>query len=274
MPAILDKIILSKKEGIKRNKEVIPLEEIQRLIPNLPPTKDFKAAISQARNRRAFQIKIIAEIKKASPSRGVIREDFDPVEIAKIYERNGASAISVLTEERYFLGSLDYLKAVRGITRLPLLCKDFIIDPYQIYQAKFYGADAVLLITSILESSKLKEFIKIAKGLSLAPLVEVHTINELKKALKTEPEIIGINNRNLKTFMTDIQTTFKLLPFIPQDTIVISESGFNNRKDLTRFKGKRIHAFLIGEALIREKDIAKKLRELLLSKSRKVNLLI
>lgn len=266
MPPILDEIVASKKEGIERNKRAIPLQEIQRLILDLPPTKDFKAAISHPEKKRGFHIKIIAEIKKASPSRGTIREDFDPVAIARVYERNGVSAISVLTEEKFFLGSLEYLKAVRGVTKLPLLCKDFIIDPYQIYQARYYRADAVLLITALLELKKLKEFVTIAKGLSLAPVVEVHTVSELRKALKAESEIIGINNRNLKTFKTDMQTTLKLLPFIPCETLIISESGFENREDITRFRGKRINAFLIGEALMREKDIAKKLRELLLSK--------
>jgi indole-3-glycerol phosphate synthase len=264
MPALLDKIIAAKKGEVKRNKEVLPLKEIQRLIPDLPPTRDFKAAISQSEKKRGVHFKIIAEIKKASPSKGILREDFNPVEIAKIYEKNGASAISVVTEEKFFLGSLNYLKAVRGVTKLPLLCKDFIIDPYQIYQARRYGADAVLIITALLELGKLKELVKVAKELSLTPVVEVHNVRELKKALKAEPEIIGINNRNLKTFKTDIQTTVKLLPFIPSDTVVISESGFYHQEDLTRLQGERINAFLIGEVLMREKDIAKKLRELLL----------
>ena len=264
MPAFLDKIVASKKEDVERAKRRLPLKELKRLIPDLPPTRNFKDALSQQRGRRKFPVRIIAEIKKASPSKGIIREDFDPLQIARIYERNGASAISVLTEERFFLGSLNYLKAVRGVTRFPLLCKDFIIDPYQIYQARYYGADAVLLITALLEFNKLRDYVRLAKRLSLAPVVEVHTTSELREALKAGSEIIGINNRNLKTFKTDIRTTMKLLPAIPGDTMVISESGFENREDLAQFQGKRINAFLIGEALMREKDIAKKLRELLL----------
>jgi len=264
MPAFLDKIVASKKEDVERAKRGLPLKELKRLIPDLPPTRNFKDALSQQRGRRKFPVRIIAEIKKASPSKGIIREDFDPLQIARIYERNGASAISVLTEERFFLGSLNYLKAVRGVTRFPLLCKDFIIDPYQIYQARYYGADAVLLITALLEFNKLRDYVRLAKRLSLAPVVEVHTASELREALKAGSEIIGINNRNLKTFKTDIRTTMKLLPAIPGDTMVISESGFENREDLAQFQGKRINAFLIGEALMREKDIAKKLRELLL----------
>ena len=264
MPAFLDKIVASKKEDVERAKRRLPLKELKRLIPDLPPTRNFKDALSQQRGRRKFPVRIIAEIKKASPSKGIIREDFDPLQIARIYERNGASAISVLTEERFFLGSLNYLKAVRGVTRFPLLCKDFIIDPYQIYQARYYGADAVLLITALLEFNKLRDYVRFAKRLSLAPVVEVHTASELREALKAGSEIIGINNRNLKTFKTDIRTTMKLLPAIPGDTMVISESGFENREDLAQFQGKRINAFLIGEALMREKDIAKKLRELLL----------
>ena len=264
MPAFLDQIVASKKEDVERCKKGVPLKEIQRLIANLPPTGDFKAALSQSRERRKFPVRIIAEIKKASPSKGIIREDFDPLEIARIYERNGASAISVLTEERFFLGSLNYLKAVRRITKLPLLCKDFIIDPYQIYQARYFGADAVLLITAILEPNDLRDLVKTAEGLSLSPVVEVHNLSELRKALKADAEIIGINNRDLKTFRTDIRTTMRLLPHMPGNTVTISESGFENPEDLARFQGKQINAFLIGEALMREKDIAKKLRELLL----------
>ena len=265
MPDILDKIVRAKESEIERIKRITPIKEMKRLISNLPPTKDFKAAISQAKRKREFQIKVIAEIKKASPSRGIIREDFDPVKIAKIYEKNGAAAISVLTEEKFFLGKLEYLKAVRDVTKLPLLCKDFFIDFYQIYQARLFGADAILLITALLESQKLEELIDLANSLSLAPVVEVHTVKELKRALKARPEIIGINNRDLKTFKTDIRTTFRLLPHIRPNTMVISESGFYNRNDLTDFVGTRVNAFLIGDALMREKDIAKKLRELLLS---------
>jgi indole-3-glycerol phosphate synthase len=264
LPALLDKIVASKRGEVERNKKSLPLREIQKLLPDLRPPEDFKAAISRSGAIRGVSIRIIAEIKKASPSKGVIREDFNPVEIARIYENNGASAISVLTEETYFQGSLNYLKAVRRVTKLPLLCKDFIIDPYQIYQARVSGADAVLLITAILEPGMLRDFINRAHDVSLAPVVEVHTARELKKALKAEAEIIGINNRNLNTFKTDVQTTVKLLPFIPDGIMVISESGFYTREDLARVQQGRINAFLIGEALMREKDIAKKLRELLL----------
>jgi indole-3-glycerol phosphate synthase len=264
LPALLDKIVASKRGEVERNKKSLPWREIQKLLPDLHPPRDFRAAISRPGSGGA-SVRIIAEIKKASPSKGVIREDFDPVEIARIYENNGASAISVLTEETYFQGSLNYLKAVRRVTKLPLLCKDFIIDPYQIYQARVSGADAVLLITAILEPGMLRDFINRAHDVSLAPVVEVHTARELKKALKAEAEIIGINNRNLNTFKTDVQTTVKLLPFIPDGIMVISESGFHTREDLARVQQGRINAFLIGEALMREKDIAKKLRELLLS---------
>ncbi|MCX5886058.1 MAG: indole-3-glycerol phosphate synthase TrpC [Proteobacteria bacterium] len=264
LPALLDKIVASKRGEVERNKKSLPLREIQKLLPDLRPPGDFKAAISRP-GAGGASVRIIAEIKKASPSKGVIREDFNPVEIARIYENNGASAISVLTEETYFQGSLNYLKAVRRVTKLPLLCKDFIIDPYQIYQARVSGADAVLLITAILEPGMLRDFINRAHDVSLASVVEVHTARELKKALKAEAEIIGINNRNLNTFKTDVQTTVKLLPFIPDGIMVISESGFHTREDLARVQQGRINAFLIGEALMREKDIAKKLRELLLS---------
>lgn len=265
MPSFLEKIITYKKKDIVRYQKELPLKELKRIVLDLPPTQDLKRALLQDKRRRKNTVKIIAEIKRASPSKGIIRKDFDPLRIAQIFEENGASAISVLTEEHFFLGSLQDLKSIRKVTRLPLLCKDFIVDPYQIYQARYYGADAILLIAGLLSLEKLRSFTLLAKDLFLTPLIEVHNLRELKKTLKILPEIIGINNRDLKTFKTNLYTTIRLLPLIPEDILVISESGFEKREDLLLFQGKPIAAFLIGEALMREKNIAKKLQELLSS---------
>ena len=166
------------------------------------------------------------------------------------------------------MGDFQHLRSVRKVTGLPLLCKDFIIDPYQIYQARYNGADAVLLITAILEPDELKKLLRTARGLSMAALVEVHTEEEIQRTLKADPDIMGINNRDLQTFKTDIETTLRLLPSIPEDKVVVTESGYHTRKDLERLRGSRVNAFLIGEALMKEKDIGKKLRELLLSNNR------
>ncbi|MEK7851320.1 MAG: indole-3-glycerol phosphate synthase TrpC, partial [Deltaproteobacteria bacterium] len=200
-------------------------------------------------------------VKKASPSKGVIREDFDHLEIARTYERNGASALSVLTDRHFFQGSIDYLSEIRQMVSLPLLRKDFIFDEYQIFEARGYGADAVLLIAAVLDDKELCDFVKLSLDLGMAPLVEVHDETELERTLKTNAELIGINNRNLQTFKTDINTTVRLMNSIPEDKIVVSESGINTKEDMKLLKDAGVDAFLIGEALMRESDIGKKLRE-------------
>jgi indole-3-glycerol phosphate synthase len=255
----LDEIISHKKNVLIEGKKRCSIDELRGIIGALPPIRDIKSAITSP----STPIRIIAEVKKASPSKGIIREDFDPVEIAKTYEANGVSAISVLTEEKFFHGSLDYLKKIREVTAIPLLCKDFIFDEYQIYQARVFGADAFLLIAAILDDSELKKLLKTGRRLGMQAIVEVHNLEELKMVLQTEAEIIGINNRNLKTFKTDISTTERLIKEIPQDKIVVSESGINTAKDISRLRGCGAHAFLIGESLMRERDIAKKLTDLL-----------
>ena len=256
---ILDEIVRSKKKDLEKRKTSISLDQLQGKIGILSPTRDIKSALTSPE----MPVKIIAEVKKASPSKGVIREDFDPVEIGKIYEVAGASAISVLTEENFFKGSLGYLKKIRDITTIPLLCKDFIFEEYQVYQARAYGADVFLLIAAILSNGKLSELLKLGRGLGMEAIVEIHDLKELKRVLCTEAQIIGINNRDLTTFKTDITTTIRLAKEIPDDKVVVSESGINTRGDIFRLRESGVSAFLIGESLMREKDIGGKLRELL-----------
>ncbi|MBI1930668.1 indole-3-glycerol phosphate synthase TrpC, partial [Candidatus Poribacteria bacterium] len=229
---ILDTIVAHKRKELKQDQERIPLVELKSNIGDLPPTRDFRSALVTP-NR----INLIAEVKKKSPSKGIIREDFDPVEIARTYATNGASAISVLTDGEFFAGALAYLTAIREAVHPPLLRKDFTIDEYHIYQARLAGADAILLIVSILTLEQLREFIDIARRIGLASLVEVHTAEELELALQAGAEIIGINNRDLKTFHTDIATTFRLRASIPSDKIVVSESGINTAADVAKLKG-------------------------------------
>ena len=255
---ILDTIVAHKREELKRDRERAPLQTLRSRIPDLAPTRDFKAALAVP-----GVINLIAEVKKKSPSKGIIREDFDPVDIAKTYAGNGASAISVLTDHEFFGGDLSYLTTIRNAVELPLLRKDFTTNEYHIYQARVAGADAVLLIVAILSPEQLREFIGVAKHLDLAALVEVHTHSELDIALDVEAEIIGINNRDLKTFRTDIATSFHLRKSIPDDKIVVSESGIYTREDVMKLGEADMNAILVGESLMRSADIGTKVRALL-----------
>ena len=259
---ILDTIVAHKRIELEDDKQRMPLDTLKRKIRDLPPPRDFRAALSAPNS-----IHLIAEVKKKSPSKGIIREDFDPVGIARTYAENGASAISVLTDREFFAGELAYLSAIREAVTLPLLRKDFTIDPYHIYQARLAGADAVLLIVSILTLTQLREFTEMARNLGLASLVEVHTEAELELALTGGAEIVGINNRDLKTFHTDIATTFCLRDSIPTDKVVVSESGINTHKDVMKLKEAGINAILVGESLMRSPNIGDKVRELLGHKS-------
>jgi indole-3-glycerol phosphate synthase len=254
---ILERIVAAKRKEVAALKKTTPLVQAEDAIGNLLPVRDFRGAIS---NRRCS---IIAEVKRSSPSKGRIREEFDPVQIATCYQDNGAHAVSVLTDEAFFEGKAHYLSEIKKSMSLPLLRKDFIIDAYQIYETRFLGGDALLLIVGLLEESQLQEYIELSTTLGLAPLVEIHTAEELDKALAAGAEIIGINNRDLKTFSTDIETTLKLAPLIPGDRIVVTESGINTREDIEQLMEAGIHCFLIGEALMRAEDIGGKLRELL-----------
>ena len=250
---ILDKIIETKKEEVEQLKKQTTVSALEKTIAQLEPCRDFRQALS------SDDCNIIAEVKCASPSRGRLIADFDPVRIAGVYEQNGAAAISVLTDEKYFAGHKNYLTQIRQKVKLPLLRKDFIIDPLQIYETRAIGADAILLIVHVL-GKKLTEFILLSKEVGLSPLVEVHTEEELELALAADAEIIGINNRNLDTFVTDIKTSRKLRAQIPEGKIVVAESGIMARADIEFLMQANIHAFLIGEALITAPDIGKKLR--------------
>ncbi len=254
---ILDRIVEAKRREVGYLKGMRSLSLLKETMRDLPPPRDFKRAISGS------PFSIIAEVKRCSPSKGRIREDFDPFKIATIYQENGAAAISILTDEEFFEGNRTYLSGIRKIVELPLLRKDFIIDPYQIYETKILGGDALLLIACLLEDRQLREYIRLTQNLDLSALVEVHTREELKKALAVGAEIIGINNRNLKTFFTDLRTTLILAPSIPKDRIVVSESGINTKGDIETLMKAGIHCFLVGEALMRSEDIGGKLRELL-----------
>ncbi len=254
---ILEKIVRDKKIELEKQKENLPLYILEKQIFDLPPTRNFKGSVKEKR------LGLIAEIKKTSPSAGIIRKDFNPVELAKTYERHGASAISVLTEEKYFDGDLNYLKAVKESTYIPVLRKDFIFDEYQIYESRVIGADAILLIVSILDDVVLTKLLNLAKKLGLDALVETHTEEEIKRALKNGAEIIGINNRNLDTFEVDITKSINLSYLIPSDKIVVSESGVRNREDMIKLENSGIDAALVGETLMRSKNVGEKVRELL-----------
>jgi len=254
---ILNQIIESKRREVEARKSELPIFLLKAKISTLPPSRNFKEAL-----RRNGEIALIAEIKKASPSAGLIREDFDPVRIGQIYEENGAAAISILTETKYFQGSLDHLRKVKQAVTLPVLRKDFIFDPYQLYESRICGADAVLLIVRILDPEKLAQFLGLAQELGMAGLVEIHSAEELNQALAAGAEIIGINNRDLDTLEIDLSKTYQLSELIPADRIIVSESGIQNRTDVVKLKNY-VNAVLVGEALMKSQDIGKKVRELL-----------
>ena len=256
---ILEKIVQQKRQELDVLKRSIPLEEIKASIINVLPGRGF----AQALRRPDRSTRIVAEIKKASPSAGTIRDDFSPGTLARTYEDNGAVALSVLTETAFFQGSPQHLLEAGGNSTLPVLRKDFVIDPYQIYESKILGADAVLLIVAILDPSLLKDLVSLALELKLDPLVEVHSREELAVALEVSGGIIGINNRNLKTLEVNIQNTVELVQDVPRDRTVISESGISKREQILQLQSKGVHGFLIGEAMMREQDVGKKLRELI-----------
>jgi indole-3-glycerol phosphate synthase len=250
---ILDKIIETKKEEVARLKKETSLERLRDAIGGLEPCRNFRAAVG------GKDCAIIAEVKCASPSRGRMVKHFDPPAIARTYEQNGAAAISVLTDETYFLGHKNDLMRIGREVRLPLLRKDFIIDPLQIYETRAIGADAILLIVRVLGPG-LSEFVALSEELGLSPLVEVHTGAELDSALAAKAGMIGINNRNLDTFVTDIRTSCELFKRIPESHVVIAESGLKNRADIESLMKAGISAFLIGEALVTAPDIGRALR--------------
>ncbi len=256
----LKEIVAKKKERISSAKLILSEEEIKSRVQGLPPvTRSFGKAINKPR-----QIALIAEIKKSSPSLGVIRPDLDHLEVARIYHDTGVNAISVLTEEDYFSGNINYLNDVKGVTQEPVLRKDFIIDAYQIYESRYFGADAVLLIADILTQDQITEFSNIASGLGLEYLVEVHEEKELKKILKLKNiPVIGINNRSLRSLEVDPKTTERLFPLIPKDKIVVVESGINKPQDILFLKILGVNAILVGTVFMQAADIRAKIEELM-----------
>ena len=255
---ILDEIIAYKKEELAETKRQCSLADVKVQAADAGPVRGFGKVLTSGPD-----IRLIAEVKKASPSKGVIRQDFEPLAIAGTYEQSGAACLSVLTEKKFFQGSLDYLGAIRKVVKLPLLRKDFIIDEYQIFESRAAGADAILLIAACLERRQIEDLLGIAQQLGLDVLVESHTYPELDRSLRAGAGIIGINNRNLLTFSVSLGTTFDLLKDVPDDRIVVSESGINKRDDVVRLQQAGVDAILVGESLMREKDIGRKVKELL-----------
>jgi indole-3-glycerol phosphate synthase len=253
---ILEEIVWYKEREIPPMRDKMPLDKLKKRVEVMSPPLDFLAALKQGKTRPA----LIAEVKKASPSKGVIRADFDAVEIAKAYQRGGASCLSVLTDSKFFQGSFENLAAVRQAVELPLLCKEFVIYPYQIYYARAHGADAVLLIAAILEDSDLQYFLKIVKVLGMTALIEVHTAEEFDRVLKlTGVKLIGINNRDLTNFKVDLQTTQTLIAsrkqeLIDREILIVSESGLHTPQDLQIVADAGVDAVLIGESLVKQSD--------------------
>ncbi len=252
MSDILKKILATKEIEVAASKAAVSLDQLQALAEAQPEPRDFVGSIYKkvVANKPA----VIAEIKKASPSKGIIREDFNPAQIAKSYEKGGAACLSVLTDAEYFQGSAEYLRQARAACKLPVLRKDFMIDPYQIFEARAMGADCVLLIVAALELKQMQALELLANELGMAVLVEVHDADELELALQLDTPLIGINNRNLRTFEVSLQTTLDLLKVLPEDRFVVTESGIFTPEDVKLMRDNDVQAFLVGEALMRQPD--------------------
>ena len=251
-PDILKKIIHRKREEIKECAERISMHELESALVSVSPVRGFVDAIQTRINNS--QAAVIAEIKKASPSKGVLRENFRPAEIAKSYEQGGATCLSVLTDIDFFQGSNEYLKQARAACSLPVIRKDFIIDPYQVYEARSIGADCILLIVAVLDDARLNELNNLAHKLGMDVLVEVHDKAELDRALKLDTRLVGINNRNLRTFEVSLNTTLNLLDMVPDDRIVVTESGIFTKEDVSLMRDNNVDVFLVGEAFMRADD--------------------
>ncbi len=260
---ILNEILTHKRKEVEELKLRFPLKRLQEAVETRNGTafRDFRKAISDP-----HRINVIAEIKKASPSEGILRENFQPLRLAALLEYGGAAALSILTETRFFKGRPSYLKTVRQVTQIPILRKDFILDEYQLYESKLLEADAVLLIASLLTDEELKRFIDRAKQLKLQALVEVHTEDDLKKTVGSGAEIIGINNRNLQTLKVDVARAQRLLHHVPKQATVVIESGFKNHEELMKYRSLGISAFLVGTTLMKAPDVTHKIQELLKGK--------
>ena len=257
MPSILDEIVAAKWAAIAAAKSERPGRDLEAALPGLPPAPPFGAALALP-----GEVRVIAEVKRASPSAGVLRTDFDPAQIARAYEQNGAACVSVLTDEPFFQGHLDHLRRVRAATTLPLLRKEFVLDRYQLLEARLAGASAVLLIAEILPGERLAELHREAVALGLEVLVELHDAHELPRVLDAGTRILGINNRDLRSFHTRLDHTIELMPKVPAGVVAVSESGIRTPADMAKLAASGVHAVLVGEALIRATDPGQALREL------------
>jgi indole-3-glycerol phosphate synthase len=255
---ILDEIVAASRAALESTKRSLPLAEVEARAKRQSPPRDFAGALAVGPKPR-----LIAEAKKASPSKGLLAPSYDAAALARKYESAGAACLSVLTEPRYFQGDLAHLTAARAATGLPALRKDFVFDPYQILEARAAGADAVLLIAAILSRSSLSAHRELAEHLGMVALVEVHDEHELERALKSGARLVGINNRDLRTFEVSLETTARLRPLIPSDRLVVAESGIHTREDVRRLRDVGVDAMLVGESLVKAGDVEAKVRELL-----------
>lgn len=259
---VLDEIIAHKKDELSRQRARRPLHELRRDCRGLPEPRDFEAAL---RPRDPHRVTLIAEVKRASPSHGVLKADLDPVSQARTYASSGAAAVSVLTDEKYFRGSLDDLVSVRAAVTVPLLRKEFIVEEYQLWESRLAGADAVLLIVAALEQETLRDLMHAARGIGLGILVEVHAASELDRALALDAPVIGVNNRDLQTLTTSLAPSLALLPLIPPGPVAVSESGITTGAEVERVVAAGARAILVGEGLVRAGNVPAKVRELLLT---------
>jgi indole-3-glycerol phosphate synthase len=258
MAEILEKIIAAKRKEVEEAIRLRPLRDLMKLADNAEPARDFLAALQSGP-----PIRLIAEVKKASPSKGIIRPDFNPVEIAQAYEKAGASCISVLTDSQFFQGSLDYLSAIRNAVNIPLLRKDFVIHPYQIFEARVHGADAVLLIAECLNRQELRGLHQLIRELGMVALIELHLPSNIDNVLNTGTDLIGVNNRDLNTFEVDLNRTIKLRKQIPATKTLVGESGIYTRQDALLLQENNVQAMLVGESLMRQDDVAQAVHALL-----------
>lgn len=260
MKNILQEIVKYKKVEIEESKKLISKESLEKKIKSAPHSKSFLGEL--VKKNEEGKAGIIAEVKKASPSKGVIRENFNHLQIARDYEKGGAACLSILTDNPSFQGSSQYLKDIRGITNLPILRKDFMIDVYQVYESRSWGADCILMIMKILDNKDLSKLVSVSKDLGMDILFEINSQEELERLLPFNPKMIGINNRNLENFETDIKNSIKIKKNIPDDILVISESGINNTEDIIHLGDHNINNFLIGESLMRSDNISVELNKL------------
>jgi indole-3-glycerol phosphate synthase len=256
--AILEQILRSKRDEVAHRQEACPIRAMQARAVSAAPARDLCAAL------RAPGVSLIAEVKRASPSKGLLcaKPSFDPAMLARTYQANGAAAISVLTDGPFFQGDLEHLSMVRDSVELPVLCKDFVLDPYQVYEARAAGADALPLIIAALSDAMLESLYRLGGELGMDALIEVHDAAEMERALRIGPRVIGINNRNLATFQVDLETTARLRPLVPDGIVVVAESGVHSRADVLRLADMDVDAVLVGEALVTAADVGQKVREL------------